>query len=172
MSNLWRQADGMAWEPLPLDSASLPEFVRILRAGQGAESVVALLAHPRAHLRVNGLPVVGGLHLLEHRDELLVEGERYFFSAESRPTIRVFSLEEGARRPTCPVCRGALRDGERAVRCPGCSRWFHQIEAAEGQRGRMCWTYAPTCRFCQHPTSLTGESAWRPEMEEEAAHAL
>jgi hypothetical protein len=170
MSNLWRQTDAKLWEPLSLDSSFLPVSVRIIRSGVGADSIVALLADPRARVRVNGLPIAGGLHILEHRDEILVRGERFYFSSESRPIVTVFHLEEGARRPTCPICRGALRDGEQAVRCPGCSRWFHQTEAAEGKRGRTCWTYAPTCRFCQHPTSLTGELAWRPEMEEEVIH--
>lgn len=170
MSNLWRQVNDTVWEPIPLDSATLPPVVRVLRSGQGDESIAALLTQPYVQLHVNGLPIIGGLHILEHRDEILVEGSRYYFSAESQPMVSVFRLDEGARRPTCPVCRGTLKDGETAVRCPGCSRWFHQIASQEGQRGRTCWTYADTCRFCQHPTSLSGEPTWTPMREEEVAH--
>ena len=77
-----------------------------------------------------------------------------------------FPREEAARSPTCPLCRGPVRDGDRAVQCPGCGRWFHQTDAAEGKPAKPCWTYAPTCRFCNHPTALGGEHGWRPEMEE------
>jgi hypothetical protein len=144
----------------------------IVRFGKGAEGGVALLAGPGVEVRVNGLPLVGGLRVLEHRDELLIDGQRYCFSAQSTPVVTTFHLQDGARRPTCPVCRGPLRDGEHAVHCPGCARWYHQIEPAEEHRGRTCWTYAATCRFCQHPTSLDGEAGWTPEKEEthDAAH--
>jgi hypothetical protein len=167
MSNLWRQTPESVWEPLPLDAPCLPDGVRLLRFGQGAESAVALLTVPNAPVRVNGLPVLGGLCVLTHRDEILVNDQRYYFSAESRPVVTVFRLDEGARRPTCPVCRGVLKDGESSVRCPGCARRYHQIEPREGVKGRTCWTYAASCRFCNHPTSLTGEASWRPEQEEE-----
>jgi hypothetical protein len=171
MSNLWRYVHDTQWEPVPLDSTHLPASVRVVRVGQNTDNVVTLLAPPRAAVHVNGLPVIGGLRVLEHRDEILVEESRFYFSAESRPFVTPFQLDNGSRRPTCPVCRGPLRDGETAVRCPGCSRWFHQLEVKDGQRGRTCWTYAATCRFCQHPTSLSGEPTWTPMLEEEPAHA-
>ncbi len=165
MSSLWQQS-ATTWEPMPIESDLADGNVRLARFGNASDSGVALLARPGVEVRVNGLPVVAGLCVLQHRDEVLVDGRRYWFSAESTPVITAFRLAEGGRRPTCPVCRGPVKDGELAVQCPGCGRWFHQIEAAEGRRGRTCWTYAPTCRFCNHPTALTGESSWRPEMEE------
>jgi hypothetical protein len=78
----------------------------------------------------------------------------------------LYTSKPGTRTPTCPVCRGPVRDGERAVQCPGCARWFHEIEKTDTRPAKPCWTYAPTCRFCNHPTALTGAAAWRPEMEE------
>ena len=169
MSSLWRPAPDAGWQPVSLASREfdfLGGEARLVLFGQGAEGGAALLVRPGAHVRVNGLPVAGGLRILEHRDEVLVGGHLWYFSAESRPVCTVFQLPEGQRRPTCPVCRGPVREGEQAVQCPGCGRWFHQLAAAEGQRARNCWTYAATSRFCKHPTSLSGEPVWRPELEE------
>jgi hypothetical protein len=109
--------------------------------------------------------VLGGLRVLEHKDEILVGSARLFFSAESAPVVVAFHLEAGAKAPTCPVCRGPLKDGDQAVRCPGCSRWYHQLDAVEGRPAKHCWTYAETC-LCQHPRTLSGELLWRPELEE------
>jgi hypothetical protein len=165
MSSLWTQAETV-WHALSLDTELSGGAVRLARFGTGPDAGVALLARPEAEVRINGLPILGGLAILQHRDELLIGGRRFCFSAESTPLVTRFHLSEGARRPACPVCRGALQDEEEAVQCPGCGRWFHQIEASEGKRARACWTYAATCRFCRHPTSLNGDTAWRPEQEE------
>lgn len=171
MSSLWREVPG-AWEAVPVCADGLDLSaggVRLVRFGEGAEGGVALLSRPGVHVRINGLPILGGLAVLQHRDEILIDTNRFCFSAQTRPAVVGFHLEAGARRPTCPVCRGAIHDDELAVRCPGCGRWYHQVEAGDGRRARTCWTYAATCRFDQHPTSLSGEAAWRPEQEEEHA---
>jgi len=165
MSNLWREASGAGWEPMPPGALEHDNpSVRLVRFGTGADSGVALLARPGVTVRVNGLPIAGGMRVLQHRDELLVARRRYFFSAESTPVVTVFQLAEGDRRPACPICRGPIRDGEQIVRCPGCGRSFHQL-GGEGKR-KTCWTYAAHCRFCRHPTALDGATAWRPEQEE------
>jgi hypothetical protein len=104
--------------------------------------------------------------VLEHRDEVLVGRRRFYFSNESTPAVVIFRVQPGVRPVTCPVCRGPIKDGEQAVQCPGCGRWFHQLEPAEGKPARRCWTFAAGCRICSHPTALTGEPAWRPEKEE------
>jgi hypothetical protein len=168
MSSLFQEIPGAAWQEMPLagDLDLYKGCVRIVRFGEGAEGGIALLARSGVHVRINGLPVLGGIALLQHRDEILIRAERFYLSAETRPVVTTFQLESSSRRPTCPVCRGAVGDGEQAVRCPGCGRWFHQIEASESRKARSCWTYAATCRFCQHPTSLSGEAAWRPEQED------
>jgi hypothetical protein len=168
MSSFFQEISGVAWQETPLagDLDLHKGSVRIVRFGEGTEGGVALLARSGVHVRINGLPVLGGIALLQHRDEILINAERFCFSAETRPVVTTFHMEPGSRGPTCPVCRGSLADGEQAVRCPGCGRWFHQIEASEGRKARSCWTYSATCRFCQHPTSLSGETAWRPEQEE------
>jgi hypothetical protein len=166
MSSVWREARGGEWQPVAIPEAEGAPAVavevdgaRFLRFGTGNERRTALVLPVGAAARVNGRPVLGGLRVLEHKDEVILGRSRLFYSAESTPVVVVFRRAEGARSPTCPLCRGPVRDGDRAVQCPGCGRWFHQAD-------KPCWTYAPTCRFCNHPTALGGEAGWRPERED------
>ena len=166
MSSVWREARGGEWQPVAIPEAEGAPAVavevdgaRFLRFGTGNERRTALVLPVGAAARVNGRPVLGGLRVLEHKDEVIFGRSRLFYSAESTPVVVVFRRAEGARSPTCPLCRGPVRDGDRAVQCPGCGRWFHQAD-------KPCWTYAPTCRFCNHPTALGGEAGWRPERED------
>jgi hypothetical protein len=167
MSSVWREVGLGEWQACGLQSADLAnEGLRFISFGSGAERGTALLLAPGVTARVNGRPVLGGLRVLEHKDEVTFGRSRLFFSAESTPLVVVFGRDEGARSPTCPLCRGPVRDGDQAVQCPGCGRWFHQIDAAEGRPAKRCWTYVPTCRFCNHPTALDGAAGWRPEEED------
>jgi hypothetical protein len=173
MSTVWREAAGNRWESAavpegrPLDGAELGvPGVRVFRFAQGGARGVGLFAGAGAPVLVNGEPLLGGFRVLEHKDEILVGRLRLYFSSESAPALVVFRAEPGARPCTCPVCRGPIKDGDTAVQCPGCSRWFHQLEPAEGRTPRRCWTFAAQCRICNHPTALTGEPVWRPEKEE------
>lgn len=173
MSNIWHTADGSSWqsiavpanEPVPGERINAPG-IRLVRFNRGTDKGVALLTSGGVRVLVNGRPVLGGFRLLEHRDEIVVGRRRLYFSAESSPTVTVFRQEPGARACTCPVCRGPIKDGMTAVQCPGCSRWFHQLEPAEGQPARRCWTFSPNCRICNHPTALGGEAVWTPLKEE------
>jgi hypothetical protein len=172
MSSLWHEVGSDEWQPLTIPEgrglrpANLGiDGVSFLCFGAGIERGAALLLPPGVVARVNGRPALGGLRVLEHKDEVILGRSRFLFSAESTPVVAGFRREEGARSPTCPLCRGPIRDDDRAVRCPGCGRWFHQIDAIEGRPAKLCWTYVPTCRFCNHPTALGGEAGWRPEAE-------
>ena len=165
MSSLWRQSPGGAWEAAALAAEPGPPYrlapdVALVGFGRGADGGVALLARSGAAVRVNGLAILGGLRLLDHQDEILIGRQRFFFSTESTPQVATFRHEGEGRRPSCPICRGPLGDGDSAVQCPGCGRWYHQVAA------RPCFTYAPQCRFCRHPTALTGAAIWRPEQED------
>jgi hypothetical protein len=126
----------------------------------------ALFAQPGVWVRVNGEPVLGGMRLLEHKDEVLVWGVRLCFSRETAPIVVRYRPAEGQRLPVCPICRGPVRADMQAVQCPGCARWFHQLDAEGERHAKPCWTYAPTCRFCNHPTSFAAEDAWRPDRED------
>jgi hypothetical protein len=168
MPSLWREIAGAGWQACPIADGSNDSpaggGIRFLTLG-AADKGVGLLVGPGVRVRVNGQPVVGGFRVLDHRDEILVDRTRYYFSAESTPVRVTFQAQAGARLPTCPVCRGPIKEGDEVVRCPGCTRWYHQLDATENRRAKPCWTYAATCRFCGHPTPLTGEFAWRPELE-------
>jgi hypothetical protein len=120
----------------------------------------ALLVRPGIRVRVNGELVLGGLRVLEHKDEVLAGWVRLCFSGETAPILVSFAPADKQRTAVCPICRGPIREGMQAVQCPGCGRWFHQLDA------KPCWTYAPTCRFCNHPTSFAAEAGWRPDREE------
>jgi hypothetical protein len=163
MATVWREGP-RGWETASIREA-LAEGVRLVSAGRQPGRGVLLLVRRGVPVWVNGHPVLGGLRLLGHQDEVLVGRLRFFFSAESKPVIVPFRPSAGSRLPTCPVCRGPIREGEKAVECPGCGRWHHQADTSAHGRARHCWTYAATCRFCSHPTSLSGEPGWRPEEE-------
>ena len=171
MSSIWMESSSQGWNPSPVAHGYRlpPSGLYFFRFGRGSENGVALLAPRTVSVRVNGCPVVAGLRVLEHKDEILVGRTRLFFSAESTPVAVAFQPEAGVRSPTCPNCRGPIKTGERAVQCPGCARWYHQIEPADGGRAKRCWTHSETCRFCNHPTSLTGAQTWCPEQEENHA---
>jgi hypothetical protein len=170
MSCLWLEGAAGRWtartvpsgRPLAGEDLGLPGIALLVLPRQGA----VMLVRDGVWVRVNGEPVLGGMRILEHTDEVLIEDVRLVFSQETTPVQVSFQATAGQRAPTCPICRGPIRDGMQAVQCPGCGRWFHQID---GPPAKPCWTYAPTCRFCQHPTSFAAEAAWRPDREETLA---
>jgi hypothetical protein len=160
MSRIWRELRPGEWQAITMPEDGLVQNgLHFLRYGAGNERGAALLLPVGIVARVNGRPVLGGLRVLDDKDEVTFGRSRFFYSAEAAPVVVAFHRDEGARSPTCPLCRGPVRDGDPAVQCPVCGRWFHQAD-------KPCWTYAPTCRFCNHPTALDGATSWRPEMEE------
>jgi hypothetical protein len=167
MGTLWEETPGGGWQAIALAGQHSPaDGVRLVILGQGAERVAALMVRPGLPARVNGEPILGGLRLLGHKDEVLLGTRRLYYSAESRPVAVRYLREGESHPPACPVCRGPLRDGERAVRCPGCGRWYHQLEVETDGREKRCFTYAPACRYCRHPTDLSGGPVWSPAEEE------
>lgn len=164
MSCLWQEQPDRTWlarslfvgRTLAGEDLAMPG-VAFLTVGQAQ---TALFVRPGVRVRVNGEPVFGGLRLLEHKDEVLIGAARLVFSSETTPQVVTFAVPAGGRAPVCPVCRGPVKVGMLAVECPGCGRWFHQLDS------KACWTYAPTCRFCNHPTSFAKEACWRPDREE------
>jgi hypothetical protein len=165
MSCLWLEHAG-AWQARALAGGRVLAGDELALAGIAfvplPRGQAALLVRPGVRVRVNGEPVFGGVRLLEHKDEVLIGARRVVFSGEATPVVTTFTAA-GQRPPVCPVCRGPVREGTQAVQCPGCGRWFHQQDA------KTCWTYAATCRFCNHPTSFSAETCWRPDQEESVA---
>jgi hypothetical protein len=178
MAMIWRESnDGYVGEPLRMDGDAGVAIVaarvggtsrgfRIAQFRDGTTTRHALVAGSDVPIRVNGQAIAGGFRVMHHKDELVMGAERMFFSAESTPVVEAYRHDESRRRPRCAVCRAEVLDGQSVVRCPGCSRVYHQIAASDDAPEKPCWTYAPKCRFCEHPTSLSGEPSWRPECEQ------
>jgi hypothetical protein len=171
MSCIWQENQPGQWSASPLAVGRLLQGedlgiagIALLALRQGGS---ALLVRPGVWARVNGEPVLGGLRLLEHKDEILAGAARLCFSQETTPVVVHFHAVTGQRLPICPVCRGPVREDNQAVACPGCGRWFHQLDADGDRPAKPCWTYAPTCRFCNHPTAFAASAAWRPDREDE-----
>ena len=117
MSSLWHLREwsapaGSRWERIGMGPSILRvplgrHEILIARFGDGTEAGMALLSSPGSRLEVNGVPVAGGLKVLEHRDEIIFGGERFVFSEECRPEIIRFRAEllgRGAEVQLVPGC--------------------------------------------------------------------
>ncbi len=129
----------------------------ILGAGrQGEQEVWVLLLREGTDLRVNGMPVLGGLRVLRDRDEIAVGGSRLYFSTERLARVDPFpGIEE--RVVACPRCKQPIQPHTPSVRCPGCGLWHHQTEDLP------CWTYSAVCSMCNQKTDLDAGFSWTPE---------
>jgi hypothetical protein len=176
MVQLWRQDPTTAeWGPLSLDGEAAFALSAAGLAPDGARDAAtragaALLLRSRTPdgeawlvmsvapggVRLNGAPLLAGIRVLSHRDELQVDGlGRVFFSTECLPRVEPFP---GADRPVvCPRCRGALAPGAPAVHCPQCKIWVHCSDE------KPCWEYAETCPMCPQPTAADTGYRWTPE---------
>jgi hypothetical protein len=172
IAHLWRRRAG-EWEPKVLGAeafcfaswdapaatawARAADFdCRVIRAGDAALPIWALVAAPGACVQVNGRAPLGGLQVLNDRDSIRdAEGARYYFSTESLPVVEPFPA--GDRPVICGRCRLRLEPSSPAVRCPACSIWYHQ-------GGDLpCWTYDERCAYCGARTALEAGGQWTPE---------
>lgn len=171
MATIWKQtAAGFAAQGLPraggtaadegADACWAGRDFRIVPFRDGSAPAYALLTPADVPARVNGSPVAGGIRILRHKDEMIVGSVRMFFSAESTPVVETYRHQGSGRRPRCPTCRNEALDLQTVVCCPGCARIYHQLPATDDAPAKPCWTYSPRCRFCGHPTSLSGEHTW------------
>ena len=172
MPILWSEING-GYEPIGLAAAADAPMEGMSAVPGGRSWVVPFRSNQRQEyvlvsgldvsINVSGLAIVGGLRVLQHKDEIVVGSQRMFFSNEATPVVEAYTHDATQRRPQCPVCRAQIQDGDQIVRCPGCTRLYHQITATDHSPEKFCWTYVPRCRFCEHPTSLSGDLAWRPD---------
>jgi hypothetical protein len=174
MAHLWVPDGPVGWAVLPLSGAavSLAQWpprvmasdsvvrsagdVLLVRHGAGAARRWVLLASQDGAVRVNGAPVIGGVRVVEDRDEIWMRGEKpVFFSAEELARVEPFPAEASAK--FCARCKLEVQAGSPAVRCPACSVWYHQSD------DYPCWVYARTCALCDQPTDLAAGFRWTPE---------
>lgn len=172
MAHLWNIDDSGEWVPKMLDGDqfelvgkalkragdALVDFeVRLLlrRIGDRPETW-ALVADGQHEIRINGVPNLVGLTILADHDEIRTPGgPAWFFSTETEARVEPYPDAEGGG--FCPRCKLAISVGTPAVRCPGCGLWYHQSEEFP------CWTAAPQCAACPHPTELGAGFCWTPE---------
>ena len=155
MAHLWHIQDKQ-WQPREIRAGSLtPASAPAVRLRAGAGEVWVLLAAPAARVRVNGLPLPLGIRSLRDHDEIVFGQTRLYFSNERVASVESFPSADHA--VMCPRCRKEIERESPAVRCPGCSAFYHQLE------GRHCWTYSPKCQHCDTETALDAGFRWQPE---------
>ncbi|MBX7168104.1 MAG: hypothetical protein K1X74_17345 [Pirellulales bacterium] len=171
MSSIWfqRTSDG-PYEAVALEggtdlAAVAGAAVRGLRLATSSAGRFALLAPGANKVQVNGQPVIGGIRVLGHRDELtLGDGHIVYFSDETLAVVGRFASTDGQAPPRCPVCRRDVVHGQWIVTCPRCGRVYHQAVDNTDPAAKACWTYREVC-LCGHPTGLTEDAVWRPDKE-------
>jgi hypothetical protein len=127
---------------------------RLVRADSGPRAW-ALIAPANSDVRVNGRAAHGGLCFLADRDEIRAGASVRYFSTES--LAEVVPFPGAARAVFCGRCRQRIEVGTPSVCCPNCGVWCCQTAEMP------CWTYAPTCPYCDYPTDLDAGFAWAPE---------
>src|SRR5688572_12026300 len=95
MSSLWSPGVSGGWVSARVaeQGVTLDAGAVVMRQGGGSEAVAVLLARAETSVRVNGQPMVGGMRVLSHRDEILVGARRFYFSAEATPVRAPFQME-------------------------------------------------------------------------------
>jgi len=184
VAQIWIRSDAGDWQPTALATdtcvltvagpssidaahdapAAAAPSVLLRRVAGTSDETWALLAHPSAHLLVNGLHSPLGIVILSDRDEIrwaatddpsIPPAAALFFSTERLAAVAPYPVD--GRRGSCPRCKQPLAAGEAAVRCPACGLWHHATETLP------CWTYGEHCAACQQPTSLDAGFRWTPE---------
>ncbi len=181
MSHIWVRDQENEWAILRLDCDALAldhspprplpaeEAVASARAGDrailirlsgrrdaGDDRRWALLASGRSRVRINGLPPIAGLRILDDRDEIAVTGPgTIYFSTERQARVEPFP---GGDEPAhCPRCKLAMEAGSPAIRCPRCDTWHHQSSVYP------CYTYTDSCALCDQPTAVDAGFRFTPE---------
>jgi hypothetical protein len=146
----WFIRENSAWrrtQTAPLSFA--PSAVELTAAGEWC-----LLAPRDAAMAVNGLPLLNGIQILQHRDEVAAtDGTIAYFTDEVLPEVVSFF----GPATKCGRCRSAIAEGAAAVKC-ACGVWYHNSDPP-------CFQYGddPVCVACSRPTRLDGSGLWSPE---------
>lgn len=175
MNHLWLKSTDGTYEPIPLDGAAVslsgdgpralpapaaldmaaPILVR--HHGANGEERWTLLCAASGRVRVNGRQVRAGVRVLADRDAIsLAPGQTLWFSSEDLARVAQFPATDS--ETCCIRCKLPLETDTPAVRCPapGCGFWHHQSEDLP------CWTAAPGCAACGHPTDFDAGFQWSP----------
>lgn len=128
----------------------------LIRFGDRLNDTWVLLSRARELIQVNGLPLIGGIRVLQDKEEILTRASgRIYFSTQRAPRIEPFPGREEAT--SCPRCKGRIASGEPSVACPSCCTWHHE------EPDRPCWTYTEKCALCDQLTRLDTGFSWTPD---------
>lgn len=161
MSHIWERHEDN-WVPRPLNDSChiLPHDCELRKAGTKGSLIAPeawyLVCSSGAAVRVNGETIMLGTRMMRDRDELLIEGQRLFFSAEKLAKIVAFQAAAGPA-VICARCKQPLKEGDPAVECPSCGAWHHQSQELG------CWLYGGSCALCDQPTALDAGFRWTPQ---------
>jgi hypothetical protein len=173
MAHLWVQTESDGWSVFPLvaELLSLPEALPaggmgLCDGGGSAEAILLrsagesgtrwVLLTASEGVRVNGLPLPTGIHVLDDRDEICLGGLRpVYFATEVLATVE--SFRASGRAVFCPRCTREIAPGAQCVTCPHCGVAYHQSQEYP------CWTYSPGCALCNQSTELGTGYRWSPE---------
>jgi hypothetical protein len=134
------------------DRRTLPFIGRglvVIAGGDQPPTWVAIAPH--GSLRANGEPVVTGIRVLRHGDEIQCPPlEPLVFCDEH--VSRVEPLPQLDTPVRCARCTGDITRDTPAVRCPACGHWCHE-------HGEFtCWTATTQCPVCGQSTVLAGDA--------------
>lgn len=140
---------------LPLDGPLGPGAA-IAAAGGATGDSWLLIADPGCRTLVNGRVSQTGLHVLRSGDEIRThDGATFVFSTERR--VEIVTFPGAGRAVRCGRCTTELEAGTPAVRCPGCSSWYHE------HGDFNCWSSVPFCQVCGHRSAAGGAHGAPPE---------
>jgi hypothetical protein len=141
---------------LPECRQKLPPRATLLSRA-GANQYVVMGTSDEATLAVNGY-LIPTLRVLRHKDEILVENARYYFSAESPVEVREWSEAAPGEAVLCARCHARLRGGDLVAACPSCGAVCHESEDL------ACLSYEPECPRCGAAISMdSAKFSWTPE---------
>lgn len=159
-----REVDGQ----IPLVVAGLTDDCQttgspLLIPASGTLGVLAALIVPDGRagtVAVNGVPLAGGMSIVQHTDRIEWSGRTVWVVAAARIEVVAYDPAVHGKDIRCFITKASLKSGEPSVRCPGhdgrCGLMYRQAAwdmALETDQKFRC----PQCGF--DPNS--GE--WKPE---------
>jgi hypothetical protein len=125
------EGEGEAAQP-PRGSAVLIQPIRAPVGDLGGSAAVLMVpsegletlpssslpANPEDRVRINGLPVGPGMHVLRHADRLELGSLLVWLSADARPETTTYDPQRDGETVFCARTKVRLAAGDEIVRCP------------------------------------------------------
>ncbi len=105
---------------------------------------------------INGSVLDVHIIILQDRDYIGDGRVGMYISLETLPQVKAFTT--GDDKTYCVRCKTEVKDGDKAVTCPGCLLVYHE----DVEIGLNCFTYSNTCVH-GHPTAMNAGYKWNPD---------